>query len=195
MRAVNNSCFHSSSNPLAGSSCVNSYPNSPRNHSYSTGQSKLKRRLSHSVENLFNEDGIRIIGNDIAEGDHGYQSESIEAGNDSIQQMNEAGQSSQLPVEDSLSSPVTRTEETTSMQDNTLNSVGQNNENKPLNRPLMLSDIKSSSDLDALSVKQLKQLLLRNKTDYKGCIERAELLQKANRLWRDYTVSRKGKNH
>lgn len=42
-----------------------------------------------------------------------------------------------------------------------------------------------SSELDALSVKELKQLLMLNRVDFKGCCEKTELLERVQRLWND----------
>ncbi|XP_076235397.1 E3 ubiquitin-protein ligase RNF34 isoform X2 [Calliopsis andreniformis] len=55
-----------------------------------------------------------------------------------------------------------------------------------------LSDINTLSELEHLSVKQLKNLLSINRVDYKGCIERCELLDRASRLWEQYTQSNAG---
>ncbi|XP_066601253.1 E3 ubiquitin-protein ligase RNF34-like [Prorops nasuta] len=55
-----------------------------------------------------------------------------------------------------------------------------------------LSDIKDVSDLDYLSVKQLKDLLSTNRVDFKGCVERCELLGRASRLWEEYKRTREG---
>lgn len=57
---------------------------------------------------------------------------------------------------------------------------------------VQLSDIKEASELEYLSVKQLKNLLSTNRVDYKGCIERQELLNKVSRLWQEYNQSRQG---
>ncbi|XP_038116079.1 mucin-5AC [Culex quinquefasciatus] len=51
---------------------------------------------------------------------------------------------------------------------------------------LKLSDIKESADLDVLSVKQLKELLMLNRVDFKGCCEKPELRERVLRLWRDF---------
>lgn len=51
---------------------------------------------------------------------------------------------------------------------------------------IKLSDIKESADLDVLSVKQLKELLMLNRVDFKGCCEKPELRERVLRLWRDY---------
>ncbi|XP_038215448.1 E3 ubiquitin-protein ligase RNF34 isoform X2 [Zerene cesonia] len=49
-----------------------------------------------------------------------------------------------------------------------------------------LENIKRASDLDALNVKQLKELLTRNRVEYRGCLERKDLLERAKLLWRDH---------
>ncbi|XP_055625074.1 uncharacterized protein LOC129767859 [Toxorhynchites rutilus septentrionalis] len=51
---------------------------------------------------------------------------------------------------------------------------------------IKLSDIKESADLDVLSVKQLKEILMLNRVDFKGCCEKPELRERVLRLWRDY---------
>uniref|UniRef100_A0A182X1A3 RING-type domain-containing protein n=1 Tax=Anopheles quadriannulatus TaxID=34691 RepID=A0A182X1A3_ANOQN len=53
-------------------------------------------------------------------------------------------------------------------------------------KQIKLSDIKESADLDVLSVKQLKGILMVNRVDFKGCCEKAELKERVLRLWRDY---------
>ena len=53
-----------------------------------------------------------------------------------------------------------------------------------------LSDINALSELEYLSVKQLKNLLSVNRVDYKGCVERAELLDRASRLWKHHDQSK-----
>lgn len=57
---------------------------------------------------------------------------------------------------------------------------------------VQLSDIKEAAELEYLSIKQLKNLLSTNRVDYKGCIERQDLLNKVSRLWQEYSQSRKG---
>lgn len=53
-----------------------------------------------------------------------------------------------------------------------------------------LSDIKEISDLEYLTVKQLKDLLSMNRVDFKGCVERCELLDRASRLWEEHRKTR-----
>ena len=48
-----------------------------------------------------------------------------------------------------------------------------------------VDDIENVEQLKELSVKQLKLILTRNFIDYKGCVEKEELLSKAERLWTD----------
>lgn len=40
-------------------------------------------------------------------------------------------------------------------------------------------------ELDDLSVKQLKEVLMLNRVDFKGCCEKSELLERVQRLWDD----------
>ncbi|XP_028040931.1 E3 ubiquitin-protein ligase RNF34 isoform X2 [Bombyx mandarina] len=48
-----------------------------------------------------------------------------------------------------------------------------------------LEALGSEAALEALSVRQLKRLLLRHRVEYRGAIERADLLERARTLWRD----------
>ncbi|XP_026330028.1 E3 ubiquitin-protein ligase rififylin isoform X5 [Hyposmocoma kahamanoa] len=53
-----------------------------------------------------------------------------------------------------------------------------------------LESFRSAQELELLNVKQLKELLTRNRVEYRGCLERAELLERATRLWRDHAQYR-----
>ncbi|KAL0893473.1 hypothetical protein ABMA27_013675 [Loxostege sticticalis] len=55
-------------------------------------------------------------------------------------------------------------------------------------RHVTLENMRSASELDVLNVKQLKELLTRNRVAYTGCIERADLLERAKLLWRDHAA-------
>lgn len=55
-----------------------------------------------------------------------------------------------------------------------------------------LDNFKSAEDLERLNVKQLKELLARNRVEYRGCLERTELLERATRLWRDHSKYKDG---
>lgn len=56
-------------------------------------------------------------------------------------------------------------------------------------RFINLGDFKSSSEFDDLSVKQLKEILMLNRVDFKGCCEKQELLDRVHRLWTDLQTS------
>lgn len=51
---------------------------------------------------------------------------------------------------------------------------------------ISLEQFKRPSDLDVLNVKQLKELLVRNRVEYRGCLERKDLLERAKTLWRNH---------
>lgn len=55
-----------------------------------------------------------------------------------------------------------------------------------------LASFKTAEELELLNVKQLKELLTRNRVEYRGCLERAELLERATRLWRDHAKYKDG---
>lgn len=213
MKAVNNSSFHASSSAHSDvSSCTNSYPNSPHRSPFHDDLPNAKRKLSQSEENLSSQDGIRIRGTDgAAETDDGMNDEaSVECCDPRTDEgaVGNAESSSNILdnysndfINDSIqpfAEPISEIEEdNTAISDPVAlpDENAQDEEPVPeilFKRPLMLSDINSTADLEALTVKQLKELLMRNRTDFKGCIERAELVEKASRLWSDYTISRKG---
>ncbi|XP_065502896.1 E3 ubiquitin-protein ligase rififylin [Caloenas nicobarica] len=52
-------------------------------------------------------------------------------------------------------------------------------------RKASLSDLKSIGDINALSVRQLKEILARNFVNYKGCCEKWELLERVTRLYKE----------
>lgn len=53
-------------------------------------------------------------------------------------------------------------------------------------RFINLDDFDAVDDLEALSVKQLKEILMLNRVDYKGCCEKQELLDRVQRLWKNF---------
>ncbi|KAF4086163.1 hypothetical protein AMELA_G00103070 [Ameiurus melas] len=55
----------------------------------------------------------------------------------------------------------------------------------PLGRRASLSDISSVEDIEALTVRQLKEILARNFVNYKGCCEKWELMERVTRLYND----------
>ncbi|XP_031429708.1 E3 ubiquitin-protein ligase rififylin isoform X2 [Clupea harengus] len=52
-------------------------------------------------------------------------------------------------------------------------------------RRASLTDLLSAEDIEALSVRQLKEILARNFVDYKGCCEKWELMERVTRLYHD----------
>ena len=58
-------------------------------------------------------------------------------------------------------------------------------------RRASLSDIKNESDIDNLTVKQIKEMLTINFVDYKGCVERRELVDKLKRLFQSHVNNKK----
>ena len=54
----------------------------------------------------------------------------------------------------------------------------------------MLDDIRSVSEISNLSIRQLKELLVTNYVDYKGCCEKQELLDRVQRLWMAHSKNR-----
>lgn len=58
---------------------------------------------------------------------------------------------------------------------------------------MTLDEIECESDLETLTVRQLKELLVRNYVDYKGCCEKPELLDRVRRLWRQHRSKPEGK--
>lgn len=57
-----------------------------------------------------------------------------------------------------------------------------------------IEDFGSAEELHTLSSKDLKILLTLNRVDFKGCLEKSELLERAERLWEDTNELRKGTN-
>ncbi|XP_066544882.1 E3 ubiquitin-protein ligase RNF34 isoform X3 [Amia ocellicauda] len=54
-----------------------------------------------------------------------------------------------------------------------------------------LSDISSAEEIEALSVRQLKEILTRNFVNYSGCCEKWELVERVGRLYRENENNRK----
>ncbi|XP_061828428.1 E3 ubiquitin-protein ligase rififylin [Nerophis lumbriciformis] len=53
-------------------------------------------------------------------------------------------------------------------------------------RRASLSDLTSVDDIEALSVRQLKEILARNFVNFKGCCEKWELMERVTRLFHDH---------
>ena len=56
-----------------------------------------------------------------------------------------------------------------------------------------IEDIASADDIESLSNIELKKILTVNFVDYKGCVEKSELIEKVKRLWNSQNPSQKGR--
>lgn len=54
-----------------------------------------------------------------------------------------------------------------------------------------LSDVSSITDIQILSVRQLKEILARNYVNYSGCCEKWELVERVGRLYREREENRR----
>nr|CAD7459144.1 unnamed protein product [Timema tahoe] len=80
-------------------------------------------------------------------------------------------------------------------EDLVMSDLSESSRNKDLSiqipTVMCLADISAPSELETLSSKQLKELLVRNRVDFRGCCEKPELVEKAARLWNENTQARK----
>lgn len=53
-----------------------------------------------------------------------------------------------------------------------------------------LEDIKSEEEIDGLTIRQMKEVLVNNFVDYKGCVEKSELHLRVTRLWKEHQVNK-----
>ncbi|XP_077318106.1 E3 ubiquitin-protein ligase RNF34 isoform X2 [Lithobates pipiens] len=58
-----------------------------------------------------------------------------------------------------------------------------------------LSDLSTLDEIEALTIRQLKEILARNFVNYSGCCEKWELVEKVNRLYRENEENRKSLEH
>ncbi|KAK4301259.1 hypothetical protein Pmani_026592 [Petrolisthes manimaculis] len=65
------------------------------------------------------------------------------------------------------------------------------NDGSALSRIVALGDLKGEKDIEALSVRQCKELLSLHRVTYSGVREKSELLAKIKLLWRDHQITRK----
>ncbi|XP_078277780.1 E3 ubiquitin-protein ligase RNF34a isoform X2 [Rhinoraja longicauda] len=76
---------------------------------------------------------------------------------------------------------------------------GTSDDNQPKNTRVSLSDLSSTDDVEALTVRQLKEILARNFVSYSGCCEKWELVERVIRLFKETEENRKflenGNNH
>ncbi|XP_055530411.1 serine-rich adhesin for platelets [Wyeomyia smithii] len=140
--------------------------------SYLERRSKGSAELSDS-ESITEEASISLAEVDPLEGDHSTGSAQREVGRASSSSTDENRLHSGYPRADGVE-----------LESTHVYSAG--NHELANKSHIKLSDIKESADLDILSVKQLKEILMLNRVDFKGCCEKPELRERVLRLWRDY---------
>ncbi|XP_022819677.1 E3 ubiquitin-protein ligase rififylin [Spodoptera litura] len=84
-----------------------------------------------------------------------------------------------------LRSPAARSHDSVSLHDAPLLDREEHSDHGTP-KHISLEQFKRPSDLDVLNVKQLKELLVRNRVEYRGCLERKDLLERAKTLWRNH---------
>lgn len=105
------------------------------------------------------------------------------------------GSSSAPPQADNVSSDIPEVSvspDTPSSESSTQSSTVQTSfsNNSPNFLRGTMASISSESDFEGFSVKQLKDILHRHRVNYHGCCEKAELVERAKRLYRDYQSTR-----
>ncbi|XP_032899147.1 E3 ubiquitin-protein ligase RNF34 isoform X2 [Amblyraja radiata] len=68
---------------------------------------------------------------------------------------------------------------------------GTSDDNQPKNTRVSLSDLSNTDDVEALTVRQLKEILARNFVSYSGCCEKWELVERVIRLFKETEENRK----
>ena len=61
----------------------------------------------------------------------------------------------------------------------------------PVSEPMSLGRLASLQDIDLLSIRQLKEILVNSFVNYKGCCERQELVEHVRRLWLEHRRNQK----
>jgi hypothetical protein len=62
--------------------------------------------------------------------------------------------------------------------------------------PTSLNDLDSEDKIDSLNIRDLKEILAANFVDFKGCVEKTELIDRVRRLYRDrQTAQLKGRSY
>ncbi len=98
---------------------------------------------------------------------------------------NTANNSNSNPTFSTLNNPSTQPPQPSTTTTNNTTSAQQSNIDSETarKRRASLSDIKAESDIEGLSIRQIKEILATNFVEYKGCCERQELLDKLRRLY------------
>ncbi|XP_078083624.1 E3 ubiquitin-protein ligase RNF34a isoform X2 [Mustelus asterias] len=85
-------------------------------------------------------------------------------------------------------SPINRSSES---QQNQEYANGTNDDIPPKKTRASLSDLSSTDDVEALTVRQLKEILARNFVSFSGCCEKWELVERVKRLFKETEENRK----
>ncbi|XP_078410333.1 E3 ubiquitin-protein ligase RNF34-like isoform X3 [Cetorhinus maximus] len=85
-------------------------------------------------------------------------------------------------------SPMSRGSES---QQNQEYANGTNDDIPPKKTRASLSDLSSTDDVEALTVRQLKEILARNFVSFSGCCEKWELVERVKRLFKETEENRK----
>ena len=64
---------------------------------------------------------------------------------------------------------------------------------RPRKQRMSISQLAREESIDDLSIKQLKEILVTNFVDYKGCVEKHELIERVKRLWQQKEKENAGK--
>jgi hypothetical protein len=59
---------------------------------------------------------------------------------------------------------------------------------RPRKERMTIAQLAREESIDDLSIKQLKEILVTNFVDYKGCVEKKELIERVKRLWNQKTT-------
>ncbi|XP_039746519.1 E3 ubiquitin-protein ligase RNF34 isoform X2 [Pararge aegeria] len=97
-----------------------------------------------------------------------------------------AASSLELRSESALSAASRGSAGTTSLHEDIIPAEHNDSSEESPPAAVSLARLRRASELERLSAKQLKELLGRNRVQYRGCLERADLLERAKLLWRDH---------
>ncbi|XP_018574514.1 E3 ubiquitin-protein ligase RNF34 [Anoplophora glabripennis] len=101
-------------------------------------------------------------------------------------------QPAQSACDDSQPQATTSTGSSESPENTQTQKEGESTSESPVPpRYPKIDDFGSIEELQGLSAKDLKILLTLNRIDYKGCVEKQELLDRAKRLWEDSNEQKK----
>lgn len=68
-------------------------------------------------------------------------------------------------------------------------------DSRPRRKHASIEELKEEGDIDELTVRQLKEILATNYVDYKGCVEKWELVSRVKRLWEENAAKRQSSKY